>query len=335
METIGLFGDSVGKVVVRLLVYIVGIYFASLVFPIDRILQRELPTVGLFLISGSVIFVLVFLLNLIRAPYILDVQRLAEMESVSGINHGLVARNTRLITESEEDQKKILDWKTQREAVQEELSRVRQENSTLSADLRSLQEKNAVARLTGKIICLDVTPQLNTKSESAYDVFLIALLRVVNESPTPTMISRWQLDLIWKGVEHPSVRGRLDGYRRKRDFKHPKPGAWETEVETQWLPLDGFPDNEEINNTNYKAGTVRFSVGSFPIDAIKSERLDQDVVLRIQVIDSKDNPHLIYEGTTWGLSSCGTIRRAKQSGQFTRAADGHRIGFEFIDYWEE
>jgi hypothetical protein len=163
-------------------------------------------------------------------------------------------------------------------------------------------------KLKGEIICADINPNLTAKfSDTVYDCFLIVTLKVHGENAVPTMVSRWELDLLWEGIEHPGTRENLEGYCYKRDYAHPAEGK--TNFETQWIPLKEFPNDEEITNTNYKVGSVRFSVRSFPLSGVENGRLRKSVTLRLQALDNTGYPHLIYEDTTWGLSGCGEIEK--------------------------
>jgi hypothetical protein len=161
----------------------------------------------------------------------------------------------------------------------------------------------ADAGLYGKIICREIALVLNAKDQ-IYDCFLILSVKVTNDG-VATMVSRWQLDLFWEGVEYPSVRHSVEGYY----VKYPSSHANDPEMKVERRPLTEFPNNEEITNANYKTGWLRFKVGTFPIEAVDRQRLRREVILKLQAFDSKDNPRLIYEGTTDGLSGCGSIER--------------------------
>jgi hypothetical protein len=162
--------------------------------------------------------------------------------------------------------------------------------------------------LKGNIICLDVAPVLNLKNDRYYDCFLILCVKVTNDA-APTMVSRWQLDLLWQDVEYPSVRQSVEDYYANYPSSH----ADDLQMKFERRPLYEFRKDEEITNANYKNGWLRFKVGTFPIEAIgEFQRLRKEVMLRLEAFDSKDNPHLIYEGSSYGLSGCGQIERSKK-----------------------
>jgi hypothetical protein len=185
-------------------------------------------------------------------------------------------------------------------------------DSSKTTDL--LQSENAAEDskgLSGRIICRDVALVLKA-DDHIYDCFLILLVKVTNDG-SRTMASRWQLDLFWDGVEYPSVRHSVDGYF----VKYPSSHADDPEIRLQPRPLTEFPNDQEITTANYKTGWLRFKVGAFPVEAIDPQwqRLRKEVVLKLQAFDSKDNSHLIYEGSTEELSGCGTIERPETLGR--------------------
>jgi len=166
-----------------------------------------------------------------------------------------------------------------------------------------LQPENAAEEskgLSGRIICRDVALVLKA-DDHIYDCFLILLVKVTNDG-SPTMASRWQLDLFWDGAEYPSVRHSVDGYF----VKYPSSHADDPEIRLQPRPLTEFPNDQDITTANYKTGWLRFKVGAFPVEAIDPQwqRLRKEVDLKLQAFDSKDNSHLIYEGSTEELSGC-------------------------------
>ena len=180
--------------------------------------------------------------------------------------------------------------------------------SVSSAKTTDLQPENASEDskgLSGRIICRDVALVLNA-DDNIYDCFLILSVKVTNDG-VPTMVSRWQLDLFWEGVEYPSVRHTVDGYY----VKYPSSHADDPGTRLQPRPLTEFPNDEEITTVNYKTGWLRFKVGTFPVEAVDRQwqRLRKEVSLKLQAFDSKDHPHPIYEGSIEGLSGCGTIER--------------------------
>lgn len=171
-------------------------------------------------------------------------------------------------------------------------------------------------RLSGRIICREAALVLNAK-EKFYDCFFVMQLKVTNDG-LPTMVSRWQLDLYWEGVEYPSVRQSIAGYHVKVPSSH----ANGSEINFEMRPLTEFPNNEEITTANYKIGWVRCKVGALPANAVGNfQRLRREVVLKLQAFDSKDRPHLIYEGSIEDLSGCGTIERPEALNSQPRLAD--------------
>jgi len=162
------------------------------------------------------------------------------------------------------------------------------------------------AGLYGKIICREIKLVLNAKDEH-YTCFFILQVRLSNDGP-PAMVTHWQFDLYWQGVEYPSVRQPVADYYVKRPIKH----ADDPSITFEKRPLIEFPADEEITSANQKLGWLHFSVGAIPIDAVSDfGHLHKDFTLKLQVFDNKEAGHVIYEGPNEGLSGCGTIERPK------------------------
>lgn len=162
------------------------------------------------------------------------------------------------------------------------------------------------AGLYGKIICREIKLVLNTK-DKYYDCFFITQVRLTTDGP-PTMVSHWQLDLYWQGVEYPSVRQPVADYYVKRPIQH----AENPSINFQKQPLIEFPANEEITSANQKLGWLHFSIWVLPIDAVGDfGHLHKDFTLKLQVFDNRETSYVIYEGLNEGLSGCGTIERPK------------------------
>jgi len=201
----------------------------------------------------------------------------------------------------------------------------------LQQRLETETAKNAKPTLEGKIICLEISSTVILKfTEEKNDCFLTFFVKATNAT-VPTMVSRWQLDLLWEGIEYPSVRGSVKGYYVNRYYAHARDS--ETKYETLTEALTEFPNDEEITNTNYKAGWLRFCVGSLPSEALAGDcHLRQEATLRLIAFDSKDDPHLIYEGTTKGLAGCGKIEwldpATDKQKEETAVTDPFNISFE-------
>jgi hypothetical protein len=172
--------------------------------------------------------------------------------------------------------------------------------------------KNDAAGLYGKIICREITLVLNAK-EKHYNCFVTMQVDTKTHGQ-PTLARRWQLDLLWEGVDYPSVRQPVADYYVKRPTFHADDPAMSFE-ERQ---LTEFPTNEEITTIQPRIGWLRFSIGALPLSAVGDfQRLHKDVILRLKVFDSRDNAHLIYEGSSEGLSGCGTVERHQNNPQST------------------
>lgn len=98
----------------------------------------------------------------------------------------------------------------------------------------------------------------------------------------------------------------LDGYHVQTRYR--QPGKSGTTFEPRWEPLFAFPCDQEITNSNYARGWLRFSVGSMPSATVKDDHLHQEVLMRLIAFDSRGDPHLIYEGSTQ-LAGCGRISK--------------------------
>jgi hypothetical protein len=135
--------------------------------------------------------------------------------------------------------------------------------------LEQERSRNAKPELVGDIICLEVDANLDQK-DGEYDCFLTLSLLMRNNSVTPTMVSGFSLELIWKDQDYPAVKQSLDFYAVQRHSRELEGFTTRTDS------LTDFPYGEEITNTNYKIGWLRFSVGAVPLDAVKGERLREE-----------------------------------------------------------
>lgn len=191
-----------------------------------------------------------------------------------------------------------------------------------SAKLLLEQEKakNAEPKLAGEIICFDEETAIETgDNDVSQNCFLTINLSLWNESDAATMVSGLTCELLWKETAYPAFRIPITGYYVQRTM--PVPAPWEKKYEVTWVPLTEFPVDEEITNTNYKNGWLRFFVGRLPLETGKGGVLDKALILRLGVLDRTRKPHMIYEGSV-DLPGCGDIQRSKQVARFETTPDG-------------
>jgi hypothetical protein len=161
----------------------------------------------------------------------------------------------------------------------------------------------ADAGLYGKIICREISL---VPDDQFYDCFLILSVRLMSDGE-PTKAGRWQFDLYWEGNEYVSVRHSVDGYY----VSYPESHADDPAMRLEPKPLIEFPGDEEITTVSPRTGWLRFKVGAFPPEAVDKQwqRLRKEVICKLQAFDSRDHPHVIYEGSVDALSGCGKIER--------------------------
>jgi TM2 domain-containing membrane protein YozV len=170
-------------------------------------------------------------------------------------------------------------------------------------DLLTEKARNAKPELIGVIECLEVDLHPNVRDED-YDCFLTFSLTMRNNSAAATMVSRFDLELLWGDESYVSIDEPLDGLNvETRSRQRDELG---TVFEPRLVPLTAFPYDKEITNSNYVRGWLRFSVGSMPPATVKSNSLLEEIKLKLVAFDSRREPHLIYEGTT-RMAGCGKI----------------------------
>jgi hypothetical protein len=188
--------------------------------------------------------------------------------------------------------------------------------------------RNAEPQLVGTIICLNHEIGFgSTEGGIPYDCYLTLHLSVTNGSAMGSMATGFRLDLLWSGGEFPGVNIPVKGYFLKRDYKNPP--SWEPRHRTEWKPLEQFPLNTEITNTNHQEGWLRFSVGAFPREAVTQLRVKDDVMFRLQAFDHKRVLRPICEGYVVSLPGCGTIQMPKKIGLMQHGPDGPYV--EWVD----
>jgi hypothetical protein len=174
----------------------------------------------------------------------------------------------------------------------------------------------ADAGLYGKIVCREISlvPQ-----DQFYTCFLILSVKLMTDGG-PTKAGRWQLDLFWEGADYPSVRQSVDGYY----VSYPSSHADDPTIRLEPKSLIDFSSDEEITNISPRTGWLRFKVGAFPPEAVDKQwqHLRKEVILKLQAFDSRDQPHVIYEGSADALSGCGKIERLTKTAVSERIPEG-------------
>ena len=171
--------------------------------------------------------------------------------------------------------------------------------------LQQEQARNAKPQLTGDIECLEIDLHPNIK-DNDYDCFLTFPLTLRNGSAAATMVSHFELELVFKDQPYVSIDEPVDGFYV--ETRHRQPGKSGTTFEPHPEPLTAFPYDKQITNIGHLKGWLRFSVGSMPPDAVARGYLLDEVVLKLTAFDSRREPHLIYESST-DLARCGKIAR--------------------------
>jgi hypothetical protein len=172
--------------------------------------------------------------------------------------------------------------------------------------LAALSRRPDRPKLTGKIICLDADCRFDMR-DNDYDCFLTLWVELVNGATT-TAVSTFSLEMGWENERHPGTSEPLHGYYVQTLGRDPGDEQSKHAIRTE--ALIEFPYGEEITSTNYKRGWARFSFGSLPTSMVNNGgHLVKEVDIKLTALDSKRDPHLIYEGTTTDLGGCGKIQR--------------------------
>jgi hypothetical protein len=166
-------------------------------------------------------------------------------------------------------------------------------------------------KLYGEIICIEDDVRLD-RVDGDYDCFITLCVEVRN-SATPTSIPTFSLDL-WLGEQdHPGTHEPLDGYYVQTWGREPGDERSKHKIRTN--PLKDFPCGEEITDTNYKNGWLRFSFGSLPPEMVRGgDHLAKEVIVHLVALDNQRKPHTIYKGTLFKgpverMAGCGKIVR--------------------------
>lgn len=165
-------------------------------------------------------------------------------------------------------------------------------------------------KLYGEIICIEDDVRLD-QIDNDHDCFITLCVEVRN-SATPTSITTFSLDL-WLGEQdHPGTHEPVDGYYVQTYGR--EPGEERSKHAVRMDPLKAFPCGEEITNTNYKNGWLRFSFGSLPLEMVRGDHLAKEVLIHLVALDNQRKPHTIYKGTlfkgpTERMAGCGKIAR--------------------------
>jgi phosphoribosylcarboxyaminoimidazole (NCAIR) mutase len=194
------------------------------------------------------------------------------------------------------------------EAPRSLYQKTREQSGVIQARLAEEQAKNARPEFAGRMIDIADEWIMNTWQDRwffkegvrdhAYDCFITLHLSITNNSVQAGPVSGFELQASFKGEQYTGTETSVEGYFVRRRTVRP---AWGgdpiNKYRYKWKPLEPFPLNEEITNTNYKAGWIRFYLGTF---APENKALAGDprnlLELRLTALDHRREPHTVLEG---------------------------------------